>query len=51
MRSVLIHGVVRWDLMLTATLLDVFYLTVGVLIFLYCFRQARHRGLLFQVGE
>jgi ABC-2 type transport system permease protein len=51
MRSVLIDGVVRWDLMLTATLLDVFYLVAGVGVFLYCFRQARHRGLLLQIGE
>ena len=51
MRAVLIDGVIRWDLMLTATLLDVFYLAAGVGVFLYCFRQARHRGLLLQIGE
>ena len=51
MRSVLIDGVVRWDLMVTATLLDLFYLLVGVLVFLHCFREARRRGLLLQIGE
>lgn len=51
MRAVLIDGVIRWELMLTATLLDVVYLAIGVGVFLYCFRQARQRGLLLQIGE
>jgi ABC-2 type transport system permease protein len=51
MRSVLIHGVVRWDLMLSAALLDLVYLALGVLIFLHCFREARRHGLLLQIGE
>jgi ABC-2 type transport system permease protein len=51
MRAVLIDGLVRWDLMLTATLLDLFYLLLGVLVFLHCFREARRRGLLLQIGE
>jgi ABC-2 type transport system permease protein len=51
MRAVLIHDVVRLDLMLAAGVLNLFYLAAGLLAFLGCFNLARRRGQLLQQGE
>lgn len=51
MRSILSHQVVRWDHLAWAAGLDLVYITLGTGMFLYCFRQARRRGLLLNQGE
>ena len=51
MRSVLIDGVFRADLLFNAIGLNVVFLAAGLAAFLYAFRLARQRGLLLQVGE
>ncbi len=51
MRSVLMDGVFRADLLYQAIALNAAYLTGGIAIFLSFFRTARERGLLHQIGE
>lgn len=51
MRTVLLEGVFRTDLLVRALLLDAFYLALGAGIFLWSFRVARRHGLLLQQGE
>jgi ABC-2 type transport system permease protein len=51
MRAVLLTQTVRLDFMFYATLLNGLYLGLGVSVFLFTFRLARQRGLLFQSGE
>jgi ABC-2 type transport system permease protein len=51
MRAVLIEHRFRADLMLEAAALNLFYLALGVSIYLAVFRQARRHGLLMQQGE
>lgn len=51
MRSVLIDGVFRIDLLWRALGINVIYLALGITVFLSFFRTARQRGLLHQVGE
>jgi ABC-2 type transport system permease protein len=51
MRSILVEGAFRADLLVHAVLLDLAYLGLGILLFTYTFRVARRRGLLLQVGE
>lgn len=51
MRAIILHNTIRFDLMLTATLLNVIYLTGGMAIFFAYFRAARRRGTLLQMGE
>lgn len=51
MRAVLIDKVFRVDLFVTALLLNIVYFAAGVAAFLYCFRAARRRGLILQIGE
>ncbi len=51
MRAILLEGVVRPDLLLTAAALNVVYLAGGSLAFLAFFRSARVHGLLLQMGE
>lgn len=51
MRSILLHGLVRPDLMAIGYGLNLVYLALGVLAFLRCFRIARRDGLLLQQGE
>lgn len=51
MRSVLIDHVVRPELLASALALNLFYLGLGVGVFLLAFRAARDRGLLIQQGE
>ena len=51
MRAVLFDGVFRLDLFFNAVALNVVYMAVGVGTFLYCFRVARKRGLILQMGE
>lgn len=51
MRAVMIDGVFRADLFYHAVLLNLLYLSGGVLVFLLAFRAARQRNLLLHVGE
>ena len=51
MRAVLIDQTFRGDLLLHAALLNVVYISVGIVVFLAVFRAARRRGLLLNVGE
>lgn len=51
MRAVMIDGVFRADLFYHAVLLNLLYLSAGVLVFLLAFRAARQRNLLLHVGE
>jgi ABC-2 type transport system permease protein len=51
MRAVLMHGDFRPGLLANAVLLNVLYLGLGALAYLYSFRVARQRGLLLQIGE
>lgn len=51
MRSILLDGTVRLDLMAASFALDLVYLALGAWAFLRCFRIARRDGLLLQQGE
>lgn len=51
MRSVLIDQTFRADLIVTAAVLNVAYLTGGIGFFLWMLREARRRGMLLQIGE
>lgn len=51
MRSVMVDGVFRTDLLINAVLLNFAYLAIGIGLFLHFFRQARKRGLILQIGE
>lgn len=51
MRGVMFEGVFHLGHFLAAAALDVVYIVVGVLTFLYAFRVARVRGALVQTGE
>jgi len=51
MRDVLFNDVFRWDLLLGASLLNMVYLALGAVVFLWSFRVARRLGLLMQGGE
>jgi ABC-2 type transport system permease protein len=51
MRAVMFDHVFRLDHFIAAALLDLVYLAVGAIVFLYAFRRARHRGALLQMGE
>ena len=51
MRSILLHGVVRYDLMAAGFALNIVYLALGVAMFFHYFRMARRRGSLLQQGE
>ncbi|MGE0154904.1 MAG: ABC transporter permease [Reyranellaceae bacterium] len=51
MRSILIQGVVRYDLMLAGFALNIVYLGLGFAMFFHYFRIARRRGSLLQQGE
>ncbi len=51
MRSIMLDGVVRVDLLLSALGLDALYLTAGVVVFLRVWHGARVRGALLDVGE
>jgi len=51
MRAVLIEHTFRADLLIAAALINIVYFAGGVAAFLYCFRAARHRGLILQIGE
>jgi ABC-2 type transport system permease protein len=51
MRSVLVEGVFRTDYLVRAALLNALYFAGGIVAFLYCFRAARRRGLILQIGE
>jgi ABC-2 type transport system permease protein len=51
MRAVMIDDVFRWDLLAAALGLNVVYLTLGVVLFLWAFESARERGQLLHAGE
>lgn len=51
MRSILMTGIIRYDYLIYATMLNIVYLAAGLGIFLLAFRIARRRGLLLQIGE
>jgi ABC-2 type transport system permease protein len=51
MRAILLEHTVKWDLMLTAALLNGVYLTAGVGIYFAFLKSARRRGSLLQMGE
>lgn len=51
MRQVLFDGSVRVDLLLGASLLNVFYMALVGAFFLFMFRLAREKGLLLRQGE
>jgi ABC-2 type transport system permease protein len=51
MRAVLFHQTFRTDYFLSAVGLDLVYLALGVTVFFFAFRDARHRGALMQMGE
>lgn len=51
MRAVLIEKTFRVDYLVIAALLNLVYFAAGVAAFLYCFRAARRRGLILQIGE
>ena len=51
MRAAVVHGVVAWDHLAWAVLLDGVWLAVAAWIFLAQFHQARVRGALLNIGE
>jgi len=51
MRAVMFDHVFRWQDFFAAAALNVLYLALGGVAFLYAFRDARRRGALVQVGE
>jgi ABC-2 type transport system permease protein len=51
MRALLFEQGFRLDLMVHAVTLNLIYLAVGALVFLYAFHLARKQGLLLHVGE
>lgn len=51
LRAVLLHGVVRTDLMLEAFALNLVYLALGFVIFLRLVQSARHKGSILAIGE
>ncbi len=51
MRAILVDGVFRPHLMVTAALLNVAYLGAGMAVFLAFFRSARVNGVILQIGE
>lgn len=51
MRTVLFENVVRLDYLVYAAVLNLLYMALGVLAFLYAVRLARRRGLFIQMGE
>jgi ABC-2 type transport system permease protein len=51
MRAVVMDKIFRADLLLTAIALNLVYLAVALIAFLFAFRQARERGQLLQTGE
>lgn len=51
MRAIIVDGVARGDLLVSAALINIVYVLVGMVVFLAFFRTARHRGQLLQIGE
>jgi ABC-2 type transport system permease protein len=51
MRSILVHGVIRYDYMGMAFALNALYLGLGMLAFFAFFRSARRNGKLLLMGE
>jgi ABC-2 type transport system permease protein len=51
MRAVLKDGTFMWDGFVHAVWLNMFYIAIGIALFLLAFRASRIRGTLLQVGE
>jgi ABC-2 type transport system permease protein len=51
MRAVMLHGVIRWDQLAVAFVLNLAWTTAAALIFARQFRAARLRGALVSMGE
>jgi ABC-2 type transport system permease protein len=51
MRAALLHGVIRWDQLIAATLLNAAWFIAAGLLFAGQLRQARLRGALLSIGE
>lgn len=51
MRQVLLHREFSVELLLTALVLNVFYMIAGTAVYLAAIRYARERGMLLQMGE
>lgn len=51
MRDVLFHGTFRADLFAVAVVLDLVYMALAALLFLWSFKVARREGLLLRTGE
>ena len=51
LRDVLFHGTFRVDLFATAVVLDLVYMALAALLFLWSFKVARREGLLLRTGE
>lgn len=51
MRAVILNGEIRFDLLASAALMNLVWIAAGMTVFLACFRIARERGTLLQLGE
>jgi len=51
MRSLLLQGEWRADLLMNAFMLNCIYFSLGLYVFFFCFHSARKNGLLLQSGE
>ena len=51
MRAVIFDGAVRLDYLTTAMALNIVYMAVAAVIFLYAFHVTRQKGLLMTMGE
>lgn len=51
MRAVLQHGVIRWDHLAAAFVLNAFWTAAAIMVFARQFRAARVRGALLNIGE
>ena len=51
MRSLVIDGIFRGDLMVSAVAINLLYIAGSLAVFLFGFRRARERGQLLQTGE
>lgn len=51
MRAVLQHGVIRWDHLAAAFVLNAFWTAAAIMVFARQFRTARVRGALLNIGE
>ena len=50
-RNILVNGLVSYENIINAILLNIFYLFLSIYIFYYSFNKARERGTLINIGE